>query len=92
MDMEVIQIKRIKMKSKKIFFTQDFGIFCVYFFINVNNYWILRYMKNQYRKSSVLNEAIEYQNVLYIGTFCLQVDLIKVKKFLWNKHNLSDVH
>ena len=36
-------------------------------------------MKNYVTKYSVLNKAITFQNVLYKGTFCNQLDLTKVK-------------
>ena len=36
-------------------------------------------MKTLFRKLSILIETIEYQNVLYIGTVCLQLGLKKVK-------------
>ena len=49
-------------------------------------------MNNQLKKCSVLNKAIKYQNVLYIGTFCHQLNLIKVKYCFWNKHNPSVIH
>ena len=49
-------------------------------------------MKTQFRKSSVLIETIEYKHVLYIGTFCLQLGLIKVKFCSWKKLNPSVIH
>jgi hypothetical protein len=42
-----------KRNLNEIFFTPDFGIFCVCFFRIFNNHWIFSHTKKQYRKDPI---------------------------------------
>ena len=67
----VQQVKGIEIRPE-YFFTQEYKLVCVYFFINFHYYWNWRHMISKFRKLSILIEAISHQNDIYKVKFCHQ--------------------